>query len=89
MEVVFHISYCPNNCRVKYATYTLMDSALTWWNNHAKSIGINEAYAMWLGTFEIDDDQGVLPTTGSPGSRIGTLESNHARIKCGCLHLPI
>ena len=40
------MSDCPNDCRVKYATCTLMDSALTWWNNHAKSIGTAEAYAM-------------------------------------------
>ncbi|XP_052627224.1 uncharacterized protein LOC128133733 [Lactuca sativa] len=45
-EAVFHISACPDDYRVKYATCTLMDSALTWWNNHAKSMGIAEAYAM-------------------------------------------
>nr|KAJ0185353.1 hypothetical protein LSAT_V11C900506610 [Lactuca sativa] len=45
-EDVFHISAFPDDCRVKYATCTLMDSALTWWNNHAKSMGIAEAYAM-------------------------------------------
>nr|KAJ0185840.1 hypothetical protein LSAT_V11C900506620 [Lactuca sativa] len=45
-KVVFHISAFPDDCRVKYATCTLMDSALTWWNNHAKSMGIAEAYAM-------------------------------------------
>nr|KAJ0191941.1 hypothetical protein LSAT_V11C800447480 [Lactuca sativa] len=45
-EAVFHISACPDDCRVKYATCTLMDSALTWWNNHAKSMGIAKAYDM-------------------------------------------
>lgn len=46
MEEIFHISSCPDDSRVKYATCTLMDPALTWWNNHAKCMGINRAYAM-------------------------------------------
>ena len=46
MEAVFRISACTEDCRVKYATCTLMDSALTWWNTHAKTMGIDEAYAM-------------------------------------------
>lgn len=46
MEVVFSISSCTDDCRVKYATCMLMDYALTWWNNHVKSLGINVAYAM-------------------------------------------
>ncbi|XP_052619831.1 uncharacterized protein LOC128126133 [Lactuca sativa] len=46
IEVVFHISSFPDDCRVKYATCTLMDVALNWWNNHAKTVGIAEAYAM-------------------------------------------
>ncbi|GJU74272.1 hypothetical protein Tco_1265677 [Tanacetum coccineum] len=34
METVFHISNCPEKSQVKYATCTLLDSALTWWNSH-------------------------------------------------------
>ncbi|GJV03519.1 hypothetical protein Tco_1337088 [Tanacetum coccineum] len=34
METVFHISNCPEKYQVKYATYTLLNSALTWWNSH-------------------------------------------------------
>ncbi|GJU37641.1 hypothetical protein Tco_1185995 [Tanacetum coccineum] len=30
METVFHISNCPEKSQVKYATCTLLDSALTW-----------------------------------------------------------
>nr|GEU45682.1 hypothetical protein [Tanacetum cinerariifolium] len=30
MEIVFHISNCPEKYQVKYATYTLLNSALTW-----------------------------------------------------------
>lgn len=46
MEVAFRISSLPNDCRVKYATCTLMDFTITWWNNHAKSIWIDATYAM-------------------------------------------
>lgn len=31
---------------MNYATCILMDSTLTWWNNHAKSMGMDEAYDM-------------------------------------------
>ncbi|GKE95567.1 hypothetical protein Tco_1580422, partial [Tanacetum coccineum] len=33
METVFDISNCPPKYQVKYATCTLQDSALTWWNS--------------------------------------------------------
>ncbi|GJU60790.1 hypothetical protein Tco_1238556 [Tanacetum coccineum] len=33
MEIVFHISNCPEKYQVKYATCTLLNSALTWWNS--------------------------------------------------------
>ncbi|GJT12209.1 putative reverse transcriptase domain-containing protein [Tanacetum coccineum] len=46
METVFHISNCPERYRVKYATCTLLDSALTWWNSHKRTIGTNDAYAL-------------------------------------------
>ncbi|GKB92628.1 putative reverse transcriptase domain-containing protein, partial [Tanacetum coccineum] len=46
METVFHISNCPEKYQVKYATCTLLNSALTWWNSHKKTIGIEAAYAM-------------------------------------------
>nr|GEW09552.1 putative reverse transcriptase domain-containing protein [Tanacetum cinerariifolium] len=34
METVFHISNCPSRYQVKYASCTLIDGALTWWNSH-------------------------------------------------------
>ncbi|GJY18487.1 hypothetical protein Tco_0389978 [Tanacetum coccineum] len=34
------------NCQVKYATCTQLDSALTLWNSHVKTVGIDAAYAM-------------------------------------------
>ncbi|GKE32081.1 putative reverse transcriptase domain-containing protein, partial [Tanacetum coccineum] len=46
METVFSISSCPPKYQVKYATCTLQDSALTWWNSHKRTIGVDAAYAM-------------------------------------------
>ncbi|GKC13842.1 hypothetical protein Tco_1010624 [Tanacetum coccineum] len=46
METVFHISNCPEKYQVKYATCTLLNSALTWWNSHKRIIEIKAAYAM-------------------------------------------
>ncbi|GKA71895.1 hypothetical protein Tco_0778111, partial [Tanacetum coccineum] len=46
METMFHISNCPEVYQVKYATFTLLDSALTWWNSHKRRVGIDAAFAM-------------------------------------------
>ncbi|GKB13540.1 hypothetical protein Tco_0847463 [Tanacetum coccineum] len=44
MGSVFHISNCDNNFQVKYATCTMLDSVLTWWNSHVKTVGIDISY---------------------------------------------
>ncbi|GJV33183.1 reverse transcriptase domain-containing protein [Tanacetum coccineum] len=46
METVFHISNCPERYQVKYATCTLLDMSLTWWNSHKRTIGTDAAYAL-------------------------------------------
>ncbi|GJS93484.1 putative reverse transcriptase domain-containing protein [Tanacetum coccineum] len=46
MEIVFHISNCPEKSQVKYATCTLLDSALTWWNSHKRTIRTEAAFDM-------------------------------------------
>ncbi|GJU26641.1 putative reverse transcriptase domain-containing protein [Tanacetum coccineum] len=46
MEIVFHISNCPERYQVKYATCTLLNSALTWWNVHKRTVGADAAFAM-------------------------------------------
>ncbi|GKF37530.1 hypothetical protein Tco_0114288, partial [Tanacetum coccineum] len=46
METVFHISNYPPKYQVKYATCTLLNSALTWWNSHKRTVGVDAAYAM-------------------------------------------
>nr|GEV13411.1 reverse transcriptase domain-containing protein [Tanacetum cinerariifolium] len=45
MELVFQISGCAIESHVKFATYTLLDAALTWWNSQIRSLG-PDAYAM-------------------------------------------
>ncbi|GJX01138.1 reverse transcriptase domain-containing protein [Tanacetum coccineum] len=46
METVFHIRNCPEKYQVKYATCTLLNNALTWWNSHKMTIGTDAAFAM-------------------------------------------
>nr|GEV85916.1 retrotransposon protein, putative, Ty3-gypsy subclass [Tanacetum cinerariifolium] len=45
MESVFQISGCAVENRVKFATCTLLDTALTWWNSQIRSLG-PDAYSM-------------------------------------------
>ncbi|GJS11099.1 hypothetical protein Tco_0367895 [Tanacetum coccineum] len=41
---VFSHSNCTEECKVKFATGTLTEEALSWWNSFAQPIGIEEAY---------------------------------------------
>ncbi|GJU32244.1 hypothetical protein Tco_1175833 [Tanacetum coccineum] len=43
-ELVFSRSNCTEDCKVKFATGTLTEEALSWWNSFAQPIGIEEAY---------------------------------------------
>ncbi|GKD26749.1 reverse transcriptase domain-containing protein [Tanacetum coccineum] len=46
MEIMFHISNCLEVYQVKYATCPLLDSALTWWNSHKRTVRVDAAFAM-------------------------------------------
>ncbi|GKC54661.1 reverse transcriptase domain-containing protein, partial [Tanacetum coccineum] len=46
LETVFRISNCTVENQVKFATCTLMGTALTWWNSHARTVTNEVAYAM-------------------------------------------
>nr|GEV72711.1 hypothetical protein [Tanacetum cinerariifolium] len=46
MESVFHISSCVIENQVKFATCTMLDAALTWWNGHLRTLGHDPAYVM-------------------------------------------
>ncbi|GJZ68351.1 putative reverse transcriptase domain-containing protein, partial [Tanacetum coccineum] len=49
IETVFNISNYPSKYQVKYATCTLQDNALTSWNSHKRTIGVEAAYTMnWV-----------------------------------------
>nr|GEY35618.1 reverse transcriptase domain-containing protein [Tanacetum cinerariifolium] len=42
-ESVFSHSNCTDDCKVKFATGTLTEDALSWWNSYDKPIGIEQA----------------------------------------------
>ncbi|GKA62794.1 hypothetical protein Tco_0762313 [Tanacetum coccineum] len=46
METVFHISNCTVGNQIKFATFNLLGSALTWWNSHVMTVGYDVTYAM-------------------------------------------
>ncbi|GJS64655.1 reverse transcriptase domain-containing protein [Tanacetum coccineum] len=46
MESVFSISNCTATSQVKFATCTLQDDALTWWNSDVKTTTPEAAHAM-------------------------------------------
>nr|GEY31269.1 hypothetical protein [Tanacetum cinerariifolium] len=46
IETVFWISNCTMKNQIKFATCTLLGSALTWWNSHVTIVGPDVAYAM-------------------------------------------
>ncbi|GKD17998.1 hypothetical protein Tco_1207156, partial [Tanacetum coccineum] len=48
-ESVFSRSNCTKDCKVKFATGTLIEEALSWWNYFAQPIRIEEAYKIsWV-----------------------------------------
>nr|GEV70484.1 reverse transcriptase domain-containing protein [Tanacetum cinerariifolium] len=48
-ELVFSFSNCNEDCKVKFATGTLTEEALYWWNSFAQPIGIKEDYKLsWV-----------------------------------------
>ncbi|GKF59215.1 hypothetical protein Tco_0176001 [Tanacetum coccineum] len=46
MESVFHINNYAMENQVKFAIYTFLGNALTWWNSHMKTVTQDFAYAM-------------------------------------------
>lgn len=45
MESVLDISDCSEDNKVKYATCTFQDEALTWWNVQVQTMGRTTAYS--------------------------------------------
>nr|GEY68189.1 retrotransposon protein, putative, Ty3-gypsy subclass [Tanacetum cinerariifolium] len=64
MKTVFNISNCPPKYQVKYATCTLQDGALTWWNSHKRTISVDAAYAIkWAGLMKLMTKELILLCT--------------------------
>ncbi|GJT63351.1 hypothetical protein Tco_1006884 [Tanacetum coccineum] len=64
MEIMFNISICPPKYQVKYAACTLHDIALTWWNSHKRTIGVEAAYAMnWVEPMKLMTEELILLCT--------------------------
>nr|GEV42479.1 reverse transcriptase domain-containing protein [Tanacetum cinerariifolium] len=51
-ESVFSCSNCIEDYKVKFATGTLTEEALSWWNSFAQTIGIEKAYKITLVEFK-------------------------------------
>ncbi|GKF17160.1 reverse transcriptase domain-containing protein [Tanacetum coccineum] len=48
-ESMFYRNNCTEDCKVKFATGTLTEEALSWWNSFPQPIGIEEAYKITWG----------------------------------------
>nr|GEW67567.1 hypothetical protein [Tanacetum cinerariifolium] len=46
MKIMFCISNCTMENQIKFATCTLLESDLTWWNSHVMTFGLDVAYSM-------------------------------------------
>nr|GEY81892.1 reverse transcriptase domain-containing protein [Tanacetum cinerariifolium] len=49
---LFSCSNCIEDCKVKFATGTLTEEALSWWNSFAQPIRIEEAYKITWSEFK-------------------------------------
>nr|GEU49631.1 putative reverse transcriptase domain-containing protein [Tanacetum cinerariifolium] len=77
---------CPLKYQVKYATCTLHNSALTWWNSHKRTISVDAAYAMkWAGLMKLMTEQPSFKrkiTTGQNVAKAYTAENNERKGDC-------
>ncbi|GJT46180.1 hypothetical protein Tco_0954895 [Tanacetum coccineum] len=70
METVFHISNFPEKYQVKYATCTLLNNALTWWNSHKRTIRADAVFTMsWRELMKL------MVEVYCPGNEIQKMES--------------
>nr|GEU64077.1 putative reverse transcriptase domain-containing protein [Tanacetum cinerariifolium] len=70
METIFHISNYPERYQVKYATCTLLNSALTWWNAHKRTIRADAAFSM-----SCTDIMKLMTEVYCPRNKIQKMES--------------
>ncbi|GJV23947.1 reverse transcriptase domain-containing protein [Tanacetum coccineum] len=61
---------CVVGCQVKYATYTLLGGALTWWNSYVRTVGHDAAHEMtWKSLMK------MMTEAYSPRNEIQKLEN--------------
>lgn len=48
MESVFEISFCVEDCKVKFISCIFMDVTWTWWNNYTKTVDLSITNVMPL-----------------------------------------
>ena len=76
LETVFRISSCAEEDRVKYASFTFSNVALTWWNNYLKSAGYDNAYSMPWENFK-----GMVLRKYCPRTEVMKLEAEFWNLK--------
>lgn len=40
-ESIFEISFCEEDCMVKFVTCTMEDATMSWWTNYTKTTGVS------------------------------------------------
>nr|GEW69628.1 hypothetical protein [Tanacetum cinerariifolium] len=75
MESVFNISGCAIENQMKFATCTLLDAALTWWNRQIGTLG-PEAYAMTWEFVANENEKIDKYISGLPDNIYGNVKSS-------------
>nr|GFA38494.1 reverse transcriptase domain-containing protein [Tanacetum cinerariifolium] len=78
MESVFNISGGAIENHVKFATCTLLDAALTWWNSQIRTLG-PEAYAMTWESVANENEKIDKYISGIPDNIYGNVKSSKPR----------
>jgi len=70
LESVFLLCNCPDDSKVKFATSTLLDGALSWWNSYAQPIGMENAFKLkW------EEFKGLVTKKFCPRTEVKKLET--------------
>ncbi|GJR69369.1 reverse transcriptase domain-containing protein [Tanacetum coccineum] len=76
-ESVFSHSNCTEDCKVKFATGTLTEEALSWWKSFAQPIRIEEAYKiLWSELKKLSPNRGPCTVKCQTCNKVGHLTRN-------------
>ncbi|GJY13814.1 putative reverse transcriptase domain-containing protein [Tanacetum coccineum] len=81
METMFCISNCFMENQIKFFTYTLLRSALTWWNSHVKTVGHDELALMCARMFLEESDKIEKYVDGLPDTIHGSVMASKPKTK--------